>query len=126
MKKTSSAAESAMHRHVPERTCVACHEVKPKREMVRLVCGPGGMVEVDKLGRKPGRGAYLCHSPECWNKGVNKGRLEHALRSRLSAESRARLMKFGGRFVSPKLRRARWEKSGNGEECRRPGFTFQG
>jgi uncharacterized protein len=61
-----------------------------------VVCGPGGVVEVDALGRKPGRGAYLCHSPECWQKGVNKGRLEHALRNRLSAESRASLMKFGG------------------------------
>ena len=96
MKKTSSAAGTSGHRHVPERTCVACHEVKPKREMVRLVCGAGGAVEVDTLGRKPGRGAYLCHSPECWHKGVNKGKLEHALRSRLSAESRAGLMKFAG------------------------------
>lgn len=96
LKKTGSAAQSATRRHVPERTCVACHEVKPKRELVRVVCGPGGVVEVDTQGRKPGRGAYLCHSPECWHKGVNKGRLEHALRSRLSAESRARLMKFGG------------------------------
>lgn len=63
---------------------------------MRLVCGPGGVVEVDTLGRKPGRGAYLCQSPECWHKGVNKGKLEHALRSRINAESRASLMKFGG------------------------------
>jgi predicted RNA-binding protein YlxR (DUF448 family) len=96
LQKTSSAARPEMHRHVPERTCVACHEVKPKRELVRLVCGAGGVVEVDTLGRKPGRGAYLCRSPECWHRGVNKGKLEHALRSRLSAESRASLMKYAG------------------------------
>jgi predicted RNA-binding protein YlxR (DUF448 family) len=112
LKKVNSGAESAMHRHVPERTCVACHEVKPKRELVRLVCGPGGMVEVDKVGRRPGRGAYLCHSPECWNKGVNKGRLEHALRSRLSAESRARLMKFGGALREPEVASSRMGEVG--------------
>ncbi len=75
---------------------MACHEVKPKRELVRLVCVSGGEIQVDTLGRKPGRGAYLCHSAECWQKGVNKGRLEHALRSRLSADNRARLLEFEG------------------------------
>mgnify|MGYP001769548182 CR=1 FL=1 len=89
-------AGTAGRRPVPERPCVSCHEVKPKRELVRLVCGAEGVVEVDALGRKPGRGAYLCHSPECWHRGVNKGKLEHALRSRLSADSRASLMKFAG------------------------------
>jgi len=82
-------------KHVPERTCVACHEVKPKRELVRLVYSPEGVVEVDTSGRKPGRGAYLCQAPECWHKGVNKGKLEHALRGRINVENRARLMKFG-------------------------------
>lgn len=82
-------------KHIPERTCIACREVKPKRELVRLVCGSEGVVEVDASGRKPGRGAYLCQSPECWHKGVNKGKLEHALRGKINAESRARLMKFG-------------------------------
>ncbi len=75
---------------------MVCREVRPKRDLVRLVCSAEGVVEVDVQGRKPGRGAYLCHSPECWQRGVNKGRLEHALRSRLSAESRARLMKYWG------------------------------
>ena len=95
LKKSTSAAQPMMLRHVPERTCVACHEVKPKRELVRLVYSPEGMVEVDASGRKPGRGAYLCQSPECWHKGVNKGKLEHALRGKINAENRARLMKFG-------------------------------
>jgi len=69
--------------------------VKPKRELVRLVYISEGVVEVDASGRKPGRGAYLCQSPECWHKGVNKGKLEHALRGKINAENRARLMKFG-------------------------------
>lgn len=95
MNSSSSAARPEVLKHVPERTCVACHEVRPKRELVRLVYGPEGVVEVDASGRMPGRGAYLCRSPECWHKGVNKGRLEYALRGKISAESRARLLKFG-------------------------------
>lgn len=95
MSKSRSAAQPVTPKHVPERTCIACHEVKPKRELVRLVYSPGGVVEVDSSGRKPGRGAYLCQSPECWQKGVNKGKLEHALRGKIDAENRARLVKFG-------------------------------
>jgi uncharacterized protein len=95
LNKSSNPAQPVILKHVPERTCIACHEVKPKRELVRLVYSPEGAVEVDASGRKPGRGAYLCQSPECWHKGVNKGKLEHALRGKINAENRARLMKFG-------------------------------
>jgi len=95
LKKASSTAQPLMLKHVPERTCIACHEIRPKRDLLRLVCSPEGAVEVDTSGRKPGRGAYLCQSPECWHKGVSKGKLEHALRGKINAENRARLMKFG-------------------------------
>jgi uncharacterized protein len=97
LSKSASAAHPVILKHVPERTCVACHEVRPKRELVRLVYSPEGVVEVDASGRKPGRGAYLCQSPECWHRGVNKGKLEHALRGKINAENRARLMEFGAR-----------------------------
>jgi len=95
LKKSISAAQPVILKHVPERTCIACHEVRPKRELVRLVYSPEGVAEVDASGRKPGRGAYLCQSPDCWHKGVNKGKLEHALRGKINAENRASLMKFG-------------------------------
>jgi predicted RNA-binding protein YlxR (DUF448 family) len=95
LKKTSSAGQPVTLKHVPERTCIACHEVRPKRELIRLVHTAEG-VDVDASGRKSGRGAYLCLSSECWQKGVNKGKLEHALRGRISAENRARLItEFG-------------------------------
>ena len=95
LKKSNSGAQPLLPKHVPERTCIACHEVRPKRNLVRLVYGPEGVAEVDTTGRKPGRGAYLCLSPECWHKGLNKGKLEHALRGKISAENRARLTKMG-------------------------------
>jgi predicted RNA-binding protein YlxR (DUF448 family) len=95
LKKAINAAQPVILKHVPERTCIACHEVRPKRELVRLVYSPEGVAEVDTSGRKPGRGAYLCQSPECWHKGVNKGKLEHALRGKIDVDNRAELMKFG-------------------------------
>lgn len=81
-------------KHIPQRTCVACGEVRPKRELVRLVrvsCG----VEVDPSGKKAGRGAYLCPMPACWQAGLRKGRLEYVLRTTLTEDNRQQLMKYG-------------------------------
>ncbi len=76
----------------PQRTCVACQQVKSKRELVRIVRTPEGTVEVDETGRKSGRGAYLCKVRECWEAGVNKKALDHVLKSGLSPEDRDRLL----------------------------------
>jgi predicted RNA-binding protein YlxR (DUF448 family) len=59
-----------------------------------LVYTVNGTAEVDPSGKKAGRGAYLCHSPDCWEKGLKKGRLEQALRQKISAENQARLIEF--------------------------------
>ena len=81
-------------KRVPQRTCVACGEVRPKRELVRLVRVSGG-VEVDPSGKKAGRGAYLCPMPACWQAGLRKGRLEYVLRTTLTEDNRQQLMKYG-------------------------------
>jgi len=44
-------------RHVPQRTCVGCRTVRPKRELVRVVRTPEGTVELDPTGKRSGRGA---------------------------------------------------------------------
>jgi predicted RNA-binding protein YlxR (DUF448 family) len=82
-------------KHVPQRTCIACRIVKPKRELIRLVRGANGGIEVDDSGKKVGRGAYLCREPECWQSGLKSGRLEHALRTTLSQESKEQLIEYG-------------------------------
>jgi len=73
---------------------VACRQVKPKQELVRVVRNSDGSVEVDVSGKKPGRGAYLCRTRECWEEGVKGERLEHALRATLIPENRERLLKY--------------------------------
>ncbi len=67
-------------RHVPQRTCVACRQGKPKREMVRIVRTVEGRVELDPSGKKSGRGAYLCSDPDCWTAALKRGVLPRALK----------------------------------------------
>jgi uncharacterized protein len=78
-------------RHVPQRTCVACRQVRPKRELLRIVRTPAGHVELDPTGKKPGRGTYLCARRSCWDLALNKGRLEHEFGVTLLPEDRAAL-----------------------------------
>ena len=67
-------------RHVPQRTCVACRQTSAKRQLVRIVRGPDGTVTIDPTGKRSGRGAYLCESPECWQAGLTRGVLPRALK----------------------------------------------
>ena len=84
-----------LNKHIPQRTRVACRKVTDKRELIRLVRTADGGVEVDLSGKKAGRGAYLCQTPECWESGLNRGRLEHALRTTLVEADRRRLASYG-------------------------------
>jgi len=66
-------------RKEPTRTCVGCGISKPKRELIRVVRTPDGGVLVDESGKKPGRGAYICPSSECYARAVKCRRLHRAL-----------------------------------------------
>ena len=50
------------------RMCLCCREMKPKRELCRVVPNKEGAISVDVTGKAPGRGAYLCREPECVKK----------------------------------------------------------
>jgi len=78
-------------RHVPTRTCIACRESQPKRELVRVVRTPEGAVVVDPTGKKAGRGAYICRRRSCWERALKKGALEAALKTSIGAADRALL-----------------------------------
>lgn len=92
---TANAAKKARHaprpRRVPQRTCAACRQVRPKRELLRIVRTPEGHVELDPTGKKSGRGTYLCARRTCWDLALKKGRLEQALSVTLLPEDRAAL-----------------------------------
>jgi predicted RNA-binding protein YlxR (DUF448 family) len=73
-------------KHIPLRKCIACQERYPKRELIRVVCTPEGTIEVDPTGKRPGRGAYLCRKPQCWEVALEPGRLSRALRCQVGSE----------------------------------------
>jgi hypothetical protein len=98
--KTIVTGKTNTNKHIPLRTCIACRQTKEKRQLVRLVHDTEGSIQIDIGGRKPGRGAYLCRMPECWNSAVAGGRLEHALRTSLTAENREQLVKYGNMLVT--------------------------
>ena len=79
-------------KHIPQRTCVGCRTVLPKRSLTRLVRRPEG-VQVDPTGKLAGRGAYLHNVRSCWEKGL-KGPLAHALKVELNANDLERLRQF--------------------------------
>ena len=89
MKNPNKGAPAA--RREPQRTCVACREVKTKRELVRLVRTPDGTVEVDETGKMNGRGAYICKKAACWEQALEGNRLEHTFRSAVKQDNRTRL-----------------------------------
>ena len=65
-------------RKIPTRMCTGCGEMKPKRELVRVVKNKEGEISLDLTGKKPGRGAYVCRSAECLAKARKQKRLERA------------------------------------------------
>ncbi|WP_322172424.1 RNase P modulator RnpM [Acutalibacter caecimuris] len=72
----------------PMRMCTGCGQMKPKKELVRIVKAPEEQdasgrplppaISLDPTGKKPGRGAYLCHSGQCLRLARKARRLERA------------------------------------------------
>ena len=68
-----------MQKKVPLRQCLGCREMKPKKELMRVVRSPEGEVSLDFKGKSPGRGAYVCADADCLKKAVKSRALERAL-----------------------------------------------
>lgn len=66
-------------RKQPERRCLGCMQSFPKKELIRMVRTPEGNVELDFVGKKSGRGAYLCKNSACFKKARKAGRFEKNL-----------------------------------------------
>lgn len=73
-------AHGGRSRHIPQRTCIVCRQSDAKRALIRLVRDTTGRVAIDPTGKRPGRGAYLCHDPACWAAAIKRRALERALR----------------------------------------------
>jgi len=83
-----------MAKHIPLRSCVACRDNKPKRELVRVVRIDDAHVAVDRTGKRNGRGAYLCPAVECWELGQKRKALNHALSMTVSPDNWDELLTY--------------------------------
>ena len=70
-------------RKIPMRMCVGCREMKPKAELMRVVKPQDGDCAIDRTGKAPGRGAYVCESAECLKKAQKTRALERALEAKI-------------------------------------------
>lgn len=93
--KTAKAGHKQQRqKHIPLRSCVACRETKPKRELLRVVRTPDQHILIDATGKKSGRGAYICAKLSCWELALKTKRLEHEFETAISPEDRVTLDEF--------------------------------
>ena len=82
-----------MEKKIPMRQCLGCREMKPKRELIRVVRSPEGEISLDFKGKANGRGAYICPDPACLKKAQKAKSLERSLEVPIPEEVYQRLEK---------------------------------
>ena len=75
-----------MQKKIPMRQCLGCREMKPKKELIRVVRSPEGEIRLDFKGKANGRGAYLCPDADCLKKAVKARALERAFSAQIPPE----------------------------------------
>ena len=80
-----------MPKKIPMRQGVGCREMKPKKELIRVVRSPEGAVSLDFRGKLPGRGAYVCPDSACLARARKARALERAFDTALPPEVYAAL-----------------------------------
>ena len=80
---SGTALTSRPSPRLPERSCIGCRAVRPRRELIRLVLPTEGPIVVDPTGKQPGRGAYLCRDTgtTCLAQARRRRALVHAFRT---------------------------------------------
>lgn len=99
----TARATNLGRKHVPQRTCVVCRQVRPKRELTRIVYDEVQGITLDSAGKAPGRGAYLCDRRVCWEQAARSDIIGKALKITLSASDRARIEAHGQTLPAKEL-----------------------
>ena len=71
---------------IPMRQCLGCNEHRPKVELLRVVRSPEGEISLDFVGKKSGRGAYLCRDVKCLRRARKSLRIDRTLNCTVPAE----------------------------------------
>ena len=70
----------------PQRTCIGCNVQKDKNDFVRIVKSKEGNITIDKTGKASGRGAYICHNVDCFNKAKKSKKIEKVFETQLTED----------------------------------------
>ena len=73
-------------KNIPQRTCSVCRTQKNKNELLRIVKNKDNIINVDEIGKQPGRGAYICYDMECLEKAKKSKRIDKALEIKIENE----------------------------------------
>ena len=65
---------------MPVRTCIGCKCKKSKKEMIRIIRTPDAKIEIDRTGKKSGRGAYICGNVNCLDIAFRENSLKKSLK----------------------------------------------
>jgi len=75
-----------LEKKIPMRQCLGCREMKPKKELIRVVRSPEGSISLDFKGKASGRGAYICPEAGCLKKAIKAKALERAFSMQIPQE----------------------------------------
>ncbi|HEY85069.1 MAG TPA: YlxR family protein [Chloroflexi bacterium] len=90
---------SPKKKHRPQRTCIACREVKDKQALLRIVRTSEQRIVVDETGKAQGRGAYLCKQVACWQKALDRGIIGRALKAPLTDQDAEALRQYASEIL---------------------------
>lgn len=75
-----------VQKKIPMRQCIGCGEMKPKRDLIRVVRPKEGDITLDFTGKLAGRGAYICRSADCLAMARKNRRLERSFSCKVAPE----------------------------------------
>jgi len=75
-----------VNKKIPMRQCTGCREMKPKKELIRVVKSPDGDISIDFKGKKSGRGAYVCPDTQCLKRAIKARAFERAFDMKIPDE----------------------------------------
>jgi len=76
-----------MQKKTPLRQCLGCREMKPKKELIRVVKSPDNEISLDPGGKKPGRGAYICPDENCFKRIKKSNALNRTFKIQIPDET---------------------------------------
>ncbi len=75
-----------MPKKIPLRQCLGCREMKPKKELLRVVRSAEGEISLDLRGKANGRGAYVCPNTDCLKRAIRAKALHRAFDTEIPQE----------------------------------------